>query len=519
MGLIQPIVRLTCSPGVFRNPHPSADKTFQFVVQNDLVGDWLITDNKTTFFRRKIIPGKRPLFDDTLFAYLNEPVDQQMVDDLIDATKKGKPVDLTMEVNVHFKAFSKRMLDYLTREKADEFNLADPEPPDADEIAGKGKTPGTFKEGPRGSGVDFIYVDAAQRIHDVPCHLSAFKTGPQYDLTFNLDTEKLTDLARLNVMRVLIAADHSRLLAQGAAGAKGEVRKRLKVWSTNLAVFLFNFLDFDRAGSLFESLLTRAQANFPKTSLPDFILGVRDDIDKKMITANHWAEARENEPGEEFQQKMARVFGSIRQTKPFASPVLTLRQMEDFMARALQANKAKAGQPTTLTSDDLLNILVDKVKFVLQFGLGHCQEHGDVSFVTLRTLMVRNAKILAALDTIILGGNANSDHEFVVGGIRPDQTEEATVSFPDNPRRAQGGSISVFDVKRLLDRNPGKTGVVCDPYLSKTVIKVDMAKMLDRINAPSRGRRKTTFLAVDRVHPEKPGIAVLFGGPHKVEGI
>ena len=192
-----------------------------------------------------------------------------MVDDLIDATKKGKPVDLTMEVNVHFKAFSKRMLDYLTREKADEFNLADPEPPDADEIAGKGKTPGTFKEGPRRVRGGFhLRGCVPERIHDVPCHLSAFKTGPQYDLTFNLDTEKLTDLARLNVMRVLMAADHSRLLVQGAAGAKGEVRKRLKVWSANVAVFLFNFIDFDRAGSLFQSVLTRAQANFPKASLP-----------------------------------------------------------------------------------------------------------------------------------------------------------------------------------------------------------------------------------------------------------
>lgn len=516
MANVQPVVRLVVRAGVFRNPHYLADPDFVFVIMNDFIQKWTITDNRGLVFARKAVPGKRPLYNPQLDTYVNDPVDQSNIEKLISANEKKAPIQLTMSLTMQYKQFSKRLMDYLTREKNDEFNLADPEGNDGKAIAGEDDTGknGTFRLTRQGSKEEFTYNDASQDIKDVPCILSAYNSKHN-DLTFTLDLRTLQPLQRLDFMRAVMAAEHSKLLIEGALNAAGEQKQRVTRRSTNVAAFLVNFVDFDRAKNLFDKIIERAAKKSPMSVAPDLVRFVRDDIDRKMIAANHFAEDRENEPGEEYQQRMSHVIGSLKQTKPFASPVMSLRQISDLM----EANMIKKRGGAALTDTDLMNITGDKACFALQFGLGHCQEHADISFMVFSKLIKDTPDARDKLKTVVLGGNANLDHEFTIVGLRPDRKELANVRLDNNFRQKKGGQIQVIDLKRLIDNNLPVNGYVCDAYLAKTVITGHLQQLLTRISDVKRKPRNTNYLAFDFVYPPDPAIPTDPAAPHDIDGI
>lgn len=530
MAIVQPVIRLILKGGVCRNPHRIAAPGFLFVLQNDLIRDWKITpETGGSVFVRRVL-HKRPLWDDKLFTYLNEPVDEIAVKEQIDNFDKGTPLKMRMSMSVHFHEFSKRLMDYLTRDKDDEFNLADPEVDparsidDKRAIVGDGKTPksGTFWPDSTKRGLQFSFRNASQSIEDIPCVLSAYKTDPQRpSLTFNLDMSSIDSVKRLDFMRVLMAADHTQLLTFGSLDATGETKKRLEIWARNVNQFLINFVDFSRGRKIFEGIANRAKTKFKLfTTNRDFVVAVRDDVDRKLIAANHWTEARENEPGEEYQQRMSMLIGSVKDSKGFASPVNSLRAIRETIESDMLAKKKP---PTPLTAREFLDVLADSVVFTLQFGVGHCQEHANVAYVVLVNLMESDTDIRDKLKTVILGGNANIDHEFVVGGLRPDRTELAEVRRDDNFRQKRGGAILVYDLARLLATPLPGDGFVCDAYISRKLVDTNLDRMLKRINDPSRKDRATKYLALDHIHPETPEVPDIAAPsapvPHPITGI
>src|SRR5690349_18626409 len=121
MAVVQPVIRLIVSAGVFQNPYRLAAPGFKFILQNDLIRNWEISkDGGGVVFRRRA-NDKRPLWDQNLFTYLNEPVDDFATDEQINAHSAGTPIPMCMSMSVTFKEFSKILMTYLTREKDDEF--------------------------------------------------------------------------------------------------------------------------------------------------------------------------------------------------------------------------------------------------------------------------------------------------------------------------------------------------------------------------------------------------------------
>src|SRR5262249_32269121 len=136
---------------------------------------------------------------------------------------------------------------------------------------------------------------------------------------------------------------------------------------------------------------------------------VRDDIDARLITANHWGQRREDRVTETYQRKLSDVLGAIHQSQwLMSSPVSWHRQLLS-LAGQTSLLSLPAGRAAALTYEQ-------EVAVILQWGVGHCGEHTDVSFAVLRQIMREGHA--AKFGTIYHSGNGNIDHAFVVGGFK-----------------------------------------------------------------------------------------------------
>src|SRR5690606_24358600 len=145
---------------------------------------------------------------------------------------------------------------------------------------------------------------------------------------------------------------------------------------------------------------------------------------------------------------------------------------------------------------------VDRVAaLALQYGVGHCEEHAICSFSVLRALSrAPNSKH----SHVILSGNANIDHSFVLYNIAAKDVIETITTNPRNSRKKKGSKIQVFNLKNAIRDNPDREGFVMDPYLDRTVMKATAAELLRSLNAPRRvvSGKDTDFLAFQVQHPE-----------------
>jgi hypothetical protein len=249
------------------------------------------------------------------------------------------------------------------------------------------------------------------------------------------------------------------------------------VWEKNVANYLWNNTDLDRGQTIFEEVVAVGEANIARTQL-EVVQAVRDAIDERIVTANHWADRREDWITERYQKKLSDLFGAIHQSKWRASPVSFLREFAD----------------ENLSWDE-------GGKLVLQYGVGHCGEHAQTSFQVIRELMMRGHE--AKFENVIHTGNANIDHAFVVGGIRVNNIIHTRYTRSTSPGPV-GDPIDVWDLRAELAAAPGKDGFVLDPYLAPTVQARTATTLLAALNADRRGSKKTDFLWYGGQHPELP---------------
>jgi hypothetical protein len=529
--LVQPVVQLFCRPGKLSSAHALARDGFTFLVQNELLTDWTLkveigipgsqSDTPLSQTYERHATADRTLFDDAHASYLNEPVPADQAAGLVNAFNDvPAAIRGNITIKLNFKKFSKILVEYMTREKNDTFTLADPDPADKDRILASFKViPGTKKR-------DFEYPEESITIKDIPCALTkaeyVINTSGRPPFCLLRFLLLIPQDKRLEVMRALIAADHSQLVTLGAKGASKTLRKRLLGWTDNFANFIFNFTDIGRSQSVFNDMVDRSIAAFnggANTRL-GLVEKVRDIIDAKMVAANHWAEDREVDPGEEYQRALSDVLGSILDSKQLASPVMLLREVDQ---QIIERSNLQVGSLEERRS---------WVLFITQAGVGHCGEHSNLSWFVLRQMMLRVPAINTLLSVIIRSGNANSLHDYVIGGMLPQSFVFATVTSTDKRTRRldKGKSLAVFDLAKMLNENSGKQGFVCDPYLAKTKQPLDLTLLLKKLNNPNRGVLQCQFVVLDEalddnhsqmIHPAPKTLipSENLGKPQAVKGI
>jgi hypothetical protein len=510
--LLPTAIRLTCTAGKVNGSHKRADEKFTYVIQNDFLTDWVISlhmkPGENLDFHRHAT-ADRPLFDDKAFTFMNEPMSEVALGEIF-SQRAAIPAHMTMKIR--YKKFSRFLLEYMTRNVDDLRNLADPDPKEKDAILK------SFVEKPGSRARDFSFPDEVKEIKDIPCHLDSPNAIGNLGavLTFHLDLIKLSDNDRKNVMLALMSADHSKLIDLGVETASGELKKRLDVWVNNIISFMVNFTNLDRSQKILDNIVDLAKDSFSKDpSLQtafSVVSNVREGIDNKMITANHWADDRENEPGEEYQFALSNVLGSILHSKKFASLVMLVRGIDEDMAKP-QKGVTDLARKRALELEERK----DWAFYILQSGVGHCGEHANVSFMVLRELMLstqpKSPQIKDVLKHIVLSGNANIQHDFVIGGMRPSSKINATGRLENTlrPKVKKGEKLDVLDLNKMLTEHPGEDGFVCDPYLSKKAMGFSLRALLKKINDPNRGARRTVAVGCSLVHPDQPDVPIEFG--------
>jgi protein involved in ribonucleotide reduction len=244
---------------------------------------------------------------------------------------------------------------------------------------------------------------------------------------------------------------------------------------------------------------------------------IRDDIDARMITANHWGDLREDPAKEPFQRNLSDLFGEIHQNHWYASPVRFLRVMS--------GGKIEVDRPASATEQVRLLALSDKGGFlseedkwtqlILQFGTGHCGEHAVVSYFIIKKLM--DAGNEAKFVSVTATGNANVDHAFVVGGLEVGEIIK-TRNKKDFSPGGIGKAVVLFDLEFQLISHKGFDGWVLDPYLDSSVQAPTMKLLLARLNDPGRGQLATKFLTFRDQHKRNPDIVVV-DKPEGVPGV
>ncbi|BBO87059.1 hypothetical protein DSCOOX_02390 [Desulfosarcina ovata subsp. ovata] len=116
----------------------------------------------------------------------------------------------------------------------------------------------------------------------------------------------------------------------------------------------------------------------------------------------------------------------------------------------------------------------------------------------------------ALLGSIVKSGNANIDHAFVVGGLRPREIIETTIRSSRNSSGSVGEAIDVWNLRdALTDAGAGTDGYVCDPYLDPSQIAQTARALLASLNSSRRRSRHkdTDFLWYGDVFPATPALS------------
>ncbi len=475
--------------------HRTADDTPDYFLANEAVFEFRLevqTPGGVVVVERHAT-AKDPLYDKTRPCYVCDPTPAAALEKLADAVKGNKTAPASLKsVKVWLKPFFLELVKLMTREDADSFTLARPDP------ASKTAMEGSFNHRFQGDvGIVSHPDDVKKEIQEIPCELtgvtvfppSAPGQPPRVALSVIMRIrEKLSRADCNDVARIFIAADYTKIYKFGktkgrkpwfAGNPATGIEAELKGWEKNVARFLFNHTSMNRGDKIFKEIVAAgtAAAAAGKTTL-EIVKVVRDEIDARLITANHWGQRREDRVTETYQRKLSDVLGAIHQSQFFmASPVAWLRNLQKGSLQQAFLGTAAPGTDWAIE---------EQVAVALQWGVGHCGEHCDTSFQVLKAIM--NAGHAAKFDTIVSSGNANVDHAFVVGGFKVTAVASTTLS-KEFYLDAKGDTIDVFDLKKALAAS-GTDGFVLDPYLAPGEIAATCKGLLAKLNDKSRAARR-----------------------------
>jgi hypothetical protein len=385
---------------------------------------------------------------------------------------------------------------------ADTFNLANPQ--------NTATVEDSFTYVRNGSNGNITHKKIIKDLSNIPAMLSGYdiipgrvaSDPPKVKLNIYLKIrEDLPDAERTEASQVFIAADYTKIAMYGrntrsnlwfgderyfsraspdpSAPAPTGIERCLKTWEKNVINYLWNFTDLTRGESIRNEIIQAGVADIAKSQF-EVVQTIRNSIDARMITSNHWGDLREDWVTEQYQRKLSDLFGSLHQLKWYASPVSFIRDLSN----------------AHLSSDmDLQSA------FILQWGTGHCGEHSTVSYTIIRSLMQLGHT--AKFENVIFSGNANIDHAFVVGGVRVNNVIHTFYRKSSSPGNV-GDPVDVWDLRATLAANPGKSGFVLDPYLAPSRQAQTASDLLIALNAPRRGHKQTDFLWWGGQFPELP---------------
>jgi hypothetical protein len=449
----------------------------RLAVANDRVTEFTINGSgggtSITIGRRAT--KKNPLFDTNLNVYRTDKVSGAALDKILAA---GSGAKFQTDLTFGFETFFDVMLQHLTNTDGTENNLGKPKD-EAPVLA-------TFVHSVKKSTIHIDYQSDVQKAVALPCSLvdSDVKPGkkgkpPEVKLVFEIDLLTGIDDKKREIMRKFIAMDWSELAHKGDHRITPQPAF-VRVWWTNVMAYLCNHTDITRGERIRRAIVGRHQGKTARALSSD----CRNDIDANIITANHWGQAREDMKTERYQRLLSDLFGTLHQTRWFASPV-------NFSRNISTVAKLDSDQDAALT---------------LQYGAGHCGEHSGVSFSILRELAKTPGNNVSH---VVKTGNANIDHAFVVYNLELKESVLTLVSDAQNSRASLGDQILVFDLKKAIADNPTREGFLMDPYLDASVAKPTARELLDALNNKRRkaSGKDTDFLALDDFFPAAPAPA------------
>jgi hypothetical protein len=543
-GTISPSVLMTFQTIKVAGTHATADENYVYSVANSLVHEFRLevqTPGGVVAIERHAT-AKNALYDNERFAYICDPTPAAALQKVVDALKAASTAKASVKsLKLWVKPFFLEMLKLLTRTDADSFTLARPDAASKTAIEGSFKHVFVKDQQKKDVGIVTHPANVAKEIKEMPAELLSItvepplkkKGAPRVVLWVALRIKeaaaanKITAAERDEAARLFMAADYTKIYAHGktigrspwytpgGASATG-IERELKQWERNVAHYLWNHTSIDRGKKIAAEVVDAGKnAAGAGKSVLDVVQIVRDEIDARLITANHWGQDREDRVKEEYQRKLSDLFGAIHQAQfQMASPVAWLRAVTDHGeltaakpgARKAFLNVDHTAPPVTIE---------DVVGLAVQWGVGHCGEHSKVSWVVMRQIM--NAGHQAKFVTIIHSGNANVDHAFVVGGFRIPKLIK-TILSKDYFIGSKGNDANVFDLREAL--SGGQDGFILDPYLAPSQIPTTCKALLDKLNEESRKARplashgpnepatadaRTDFLAVNELGQHPPG--------------
>lgn len=449
------------SKGAARKRHILANESvFEFTVTGTV-------DGRTTSILHKATPQSR-FYDPALNMYTTSPVSGTELERLLDP---GSGATFRIDLNFTIYTFFDVLLAQMTRADEDLHNLANPN--DSAPILR------TFKRQVRDDKILIHYSTATQHIQAVPCRLVDRDVKPQpspyppaVKLLFEIDFHNGIDAVRREAMRKLIAMDWSGLARFGKKAPS--LPTDVEVWKDNVLLYLANQTDMQRAERFRTTIASRHADKSPRQLAAD----LRDDIDLYVVTANHWGEAREDAKTERHQALISDLLSTVHQSAWLASPLYLNRELCRIYGLSLD----------------------EKAALTLQYGTGHCGEHGCTSFSILRTVMASPG---CQIDNIVLCGNANIDHGFVLCNLTVTRAIFTTATSAANTRVAIGQDIRVFNLRDALARNPGGEVFVVDPYLDTSMMRPTAAGLLQALhnNKQQRRGKDTDFLVFQLQFP------------------
>ena len=152
---------------------------------------------------------------------------------------------------------------------------------------------------------------------------------PAVKLLFEIDFLTGLDAVRTEAMLKLVAMDWSKLARFGKPDPR--LRSDVVVWRRNVLGYLINHTDMARGERFRSELIGRHTGKAASVLAKD----LRNDIDRLLITANHWGQAREDLKTERHQRLLSDLFGTLHQTAWLASPVSYLREIGTLLGLSL----------------------------------------------------------------------------------------------------------------------------------------------------------------------------------------
>lgn len=303
------------------------------------------------------------------------------------------------------------------------------------------------------------------------------------------------------------AARCRRLRLLGAATATGQRLSRQSY--PNLA---------KSEPSKLSGIRSQTLAADPHTTQASLVKAIRDEVDKYLITSNHWHGSRElfhAKPSprdiEHHQHILSDTFGEIH-TNTFygGSPVCYVRDVA--------VSEGQCWDKTTGTypySGSWLYWLKMRLKswsakeqtaYCLQVGGGHCGEHAMVCYSIMVDAMRTDAKVMSKVVNIVRSGNASIDHAFCVVGMNVNTIWHDVRTQDWGQGRSlvkKGEEIVIWDLKEAIHAE-GQSGVVMDAYLGD-LQRATAAGLLKKIQGAPENTHYVSF------HEQYP----YTGGVHK----